>query len=217
MTIRELKRGVRRMIRSSLSPLRFWNYCSQLQVRIRYSTTHNNVRLNGEVPQTLVDGTTFDISNLAEFGWYDWIKYRDTIVSWPLDDYTLGRWLGPAPTICNEMTMYILKNNGEVIIRTTLRHLTEKENQSKIETEAKLNFDKQIKARLGDALSDEDLPDYITPTFDPYSDKDGNIESVAEEVDNIADYDKYIASKIILPTEGEYLQKATVMGRVKVG
>ena len=217
MAIRELKRGVRRMMRSSLSPLRLWDYCSQLQARIRSSTAHNNVRLDGEVPQTLVDGTTFDISNLAEFGWYDWIKYRDTTVSWPLDDYALGRWLGPAPTIGNEMAMYILKDNGEVIIRTTLRHLTEEEKQSKIETESKLNFDKRIKERLGDALSDEDLPDYITPTFDPYSDKDGNVESAAEEVDNIADYDKYIASKIILPTEGEYLQKATVMGRVKDG
>jgi len=91
MAIRELKRGVRRMMRSSLSPLRLWDYCSQLQARIRSSTAHNNVRLDGEVPQTLVDGTTFDISNLAEFGWYDWIKYRDTIVSWPLDDYALGR------------------------------------------------------------------------------------------------------------------------------
>ena len=113
--------------------------------------------------------------------------------------------------------MYILKDNGEIIIRTTLRHLIEEEKQSKIETESKLNFDKRIKERLGDALSDEDLPDYITPTFDPDSDKDSNIESAAEEVDNIPDYDKYIASKIILPTEGEYLQKATVMGRVKDG
>ena len=40
---------------------------------------------------------------------------------------------------------------------------------------------------------------------------------MAEEVDNIADYDKYIASKIIFPTKGEYLQNATVMGRVKDG
>ena len=85
------------------------------------------------------------------------------------------------------MAMYILKDNWEVIIRITLWHLTEEEKQSKIETESKLNFDKRIKARLGDALSDEDLPDYITPTFDPYSDKDGNIESAAEEVDDIPD------------------------------
>ena len=74
MVIRELKRGVRRMMRSSLAPLRVWDYYTQLHARIRSSTAHNNVRLEGEVPHTLVDGTTYDISNLAEFGWYDWIK-----------------------------------------------------------------------------------------------------------------------------------------------
>ena len=80
MAIHELKRGVRRMMRSSLSPLRLWDYCSQLQARIRSSNAHNNIQ-DREVPQTLVDGTKFDISNLVEFGWYDWIKYRDTTVS----------------------------------------------------------------------------------------------------------------------------------------
>ena len=44
------------------------------------------------------------------------------------------------------MTMYPLKDNGEVVIRTTLRHLTEEEKQSKIDSEAKLNFDKRINA-----------------------------------------------------------------------
>ena len=81
MAIHELKRGVRRMMRSSLSPLRLLDYCSQLQARIRTNNAHNNIRLDREVPQTLVDGTKFDISNLVEFGWYDWIKYRDTTVS----------------------------------------------------------------------------------------------------------------------------------------
>ena len=71
MAVRELKRGVRRMMRSSLSPLRLRDYCSQLQARIRSSTAHNNVRLDGEVPHTLVDGTKFDISSLAELSWYD--------------------------------------------------------------------------------------------------------------------------------------------------
>ena len=65
MAIRELKRGVRRMMRSSLAPLQLWDYCAELYARIRSSTAHNNVRLNGKVPQTLVDGNTFDISNLV--------------------------------------------------------------------------------------------------------------------------------------------------------
>ena len=134
-------------------------------MRIRSSTAHNNVRLEGEVPQTLVDGTIFDISNLAECGWYDWIKYRDATISWPSDDYQLGRWLGSVPTIGNEIAMYILKDNREVVIRTSLRHITEEKNQSDIESETKLIFDTHIKSRLGDVLRDEYFLEYVAPIF----------------------------------------------------
>ena len=58
-----------------------------------------NIHLVGQVSQTLVDGTTFVISCLAEFGCYDLVKWRDSTVFWPLGDYQLGRWLGPAPNI----------------------------------------------------------------------------------------------------------------------
>ena len=116
------------------------------------------MRLNGQVPQTLVSGNIFDISNLAKFSWYNWIKYRDSLVAFPLDDYQLGRWLGSAPNIGNEMDMYILKDNGQVVIRTTLRHLTDEEYNSKVETNNKTHFDSFIQSKLGDAIRDEDLP-----------------------------------------------------------
>ena len=116
------------------------------------------MRLNGQVPQTLVSGNIFDISNLAKFSWYNWIKYRDSLVAFPLDDYQLGRWLGSAPNIGNEMDMYILKDNGQVVIRTTLRHLTDEEYNSKVKTNNKTHFDSFIQSKLGDAIRDEDLP-----------------------------------------------------------
>ena len=135
-------------MRSSLDPLRLWNYCAELHARIRSSTTHNNVRLlNGQVPQILVDGNTFDISILADFGWYNWIKHENSLVVFPLDYYQLGRWFGPAPNIGNEMAMYILKNNGHVVIRTALRHLTDEENNSEVETNNKTHFDSFIQSK----------------------------------------------------------------------
>ena len=78
MGIRELKRGVRRLMRSTHAPLRLWDYCAQLQAKIRSSTIHNNRRLEGGVSPTLLDGSTADISNLVEFSWYEWIKYRES-------------------------------------------------------------------------------------------------------------------------------------------
>ena len=127
----------------------------------------------------------------------------------------MGRWLGPAPNIGDEMAMYILKENGQVVIRTTLRHLTEEKNNSEVETNNKIHFDFFIQSKLGDAICDEDLPEHITLTYKPYQDDKSNLEPSAEEVDNIPDYDKYIVSKILIPTESEYLKTTTVTERVK--
>ena len=61
--------------------------------------------------------------------------------------------------------MYILKDNREVVIRTSLRHITEEKNQSDIESETKLIFDTHIKSRLGDVLRDEYFLEYVAPIF----------------------------------------------------
>ena len=65
------------------------------------------------------------------------------------------------------MTLYILKDNGQVVIWTTLWHLIETENQSKLEQEKKLYFDSFIKKKAGNAICNENFPEHITPTFEP--------------------------------------------------
>jgi hypothetical protein len=35
--------------------------------------------------RTTTRGETADISEFTEFGWYDWIKFRDTVVPYPED------------------------------------------------------------------------------------------------------------------------------------
>ena len=215
MGIRELKRGVRRLMRFTNAPLRLWDYCAQLQAKIRSSNAHNNRRLEGEVPQTLIDGSTADISSLAEFSWCELIKYRDSTTSFPLDDWTLGRWwLGPAPSIGNKMAFYLLKSNREVVVRTTLRLLTEEESTSDNEQENRKCFDISLKKILGDLITDDDLPHSITRTHQPFENVDGKVESLVIEADDIQDYDRYIQSQIIIPIKVEYLMKAKVIGRV---
>ena len=112
------------------------------------------------------------------------------------------------------MNMGIFQDNKQVVIRTTLRNLTEKENQSKLEKEKKVHFDSLIKNKLGDSICDEDLSEHITPTFKSYIDEDDHVETTAEEVDDIPDYDGYIASKIVIPAEGGYLKTSKVTERV---
>jgi hypothetical protein len=34
--------------------------------------------LEGQVPESKVEGETVDISTIAEYAWYEWVKFRDT-------------------------------------------------------------------------------------------------------------------------------------------
>ncbi len=50
----------------------------------------------GQVPETIMMGNTADINHIAEFGWYDWVMFRDNVPSFPDDKLILGCYLGPA-------------------------------------------------------------------------------------------------------------------------
>ena len=44
----------------------------------------------GEVPETIMTGSTADISHISEFGWYDWVMFRDNLPAIPDNALTLG-------------------------------------------------------------------------------------------------------------------------------
>jgi hypothetical protein len=52
--------------------------------------------LEDQVPESRVKGESADISTIAEFGWYEWVKYNDTAASVPVSKIQLGRDLGAA-------------------------------------------------------------------------------------------------------------------------
>jgi hypothetical protein len=77
-SIRELKRGVgREMVRYG-APKRLWDDCLVREAYIRSSTALDIFSLEGKVPDTIVKGQTSDISPLAEYAWYEWVKFQDT-------------------------------------------------------------------------------------------------------------------------------------------
>ena len=97
------------------------------QSHIRSFTAHDIYSLQGEVPETLVSGETPDISEFASFQWYEWVKFRDQQVSFPHNNFVLGRYLGPSFGIGPAMTAKILKKNAEYVHRSTYRSLTDDE------------------------------------------------------------------------------------------
>jgi hypothetical protein len=54
---------------------------------------------NGEVPETIMTGSTANISHICEFSWYDWVMFRDNVPTFPDVKLTLGQYLGPETNI----------------------------------------------------------------------------------------------------------------------
>ena len=133
-------------------PERLWDYCAELKAKIRCHTAHDIPTLNGKVPKTVVTGNTEDISELVEFGWYQWIYYRDATTSFPLPGEEVGKYLGPYENVGSKMSMWILKQNGEIVSRTTLRTLTDSELAGETEKTKRDIFTKAINKNLGTTL-----------------------------------------------------------------
>jgi len=112
-------------------------------------------QLNGKNPHTMTFGTDADISNLCQFGWYEWVYFREDSASFPFQKEQLARCLGPAKNEGNEMAQWVLKDNGKVLPRRTLRQLSTAElsltNES--EAERRMLFTTFVRGILGDSIS----------------------------------------------------------------
>jgi hypothetical protein len=59
-------------------------------------------------------GRPHDISNLCEFKWYEWTKYRSEGRQFPYPSERLGRVLGPAEHAGHAMSQWVLTETGDV-------------------------------------------------------------------------------------------------------
>ena len=212
--IRELKKGSSRKMIKTGTPKRLWDYALETEALIRSHTAHDTFMLNGEVPETVMKGHTADISNLCEYQWYEWVKFSDH-VSWPNPKLELGRCLGPAIDVGNAMTYNILKKNGQVVPRSTVRPLTLAEIED--EAQARADFDAAIEDRLGRGALPEDFDDLdLTPEHqyyeDDYEDEDG-FEGTPDELEPTPEMgDQYLNVELMFPLGGEMAQ-GQVMSR----
>ena len=88
---------------------------------------HDLFKLKGEVPETMVLDETPDISQFAHLRWYKWVMFWDKVPAFPNKRLVLGRYLGPSIDIEPAMTCAIIKENGQIVHRSTVRPLTEEE------------------------------------------------------------------------------------------
>jgi hypothetical protein len=123
------------------SPKCLWDQCLELEAYVRSCTSNDIYMTAGQVPETIMSGNTADISHIAEFGWYDWVMFRDNEPFYPDDKLILGHYLEPAIDTGLALVAKILKSNG-----------------SSVHKDMRLKFDASIEHHLGLAALLQDFP-----------------------------------------------------------
>jgi hypothetical protein len=72
--VHDLNRGVGRHMLRSCCPKRLWYEFLVRQAYVRSNTALDIFGLQGHVPRSRVKGETADISTIAYYGWYQWVK-----------------------------------------------------------------------------------------------------------------------------------------------
>ena len=205
----------------ALSVLVFWDFCAERRARINNLTAKNLFHLQGRNAHFTVMGEEGDISNLCQFNWYDWCYFHDGGAPFPITKQVLGRVLGPAKGQGNEMCQWILKSNGKVVPRRTVRRLLDAELHSETEKRKRKLFDELITRRWGTSFNPPPQP-VIPDNFEEYEDDNEEprlIPEMEDPVDNLGQaihqqptYDKMIHAEVVL-AQGDRLWNAKVIGR----
>ena len=100
-------------------------------------------------------GEMGDISNLCQFGWYEWVYFHQKTSAFTFHKQELGRCIGPTKNGGNDMCQWVLQKNGQVVPRRNLRSLRSEELTVTNETESNncADFDADIKESLGDSIA----------------------------------------------------------------
>ena len=115
------------------------------------------------------------------------IYYRDKGAGFPFLREVLGRVLGPAKGQGNEMAQWILKANGRVVPRRTVRPLTQPELDSVTEKEKRVTFTELITKRWGTSAipNKETAEDKEEEEYPPYEDEDEQAHLIPEFDDRV--------------------------------
>ena len=103
-------------------------------------------------------GDTPDISEYAQFDWYDYVEYYSPSEAGQKEEKSkLGQFLGVAKNVGASMTYWILTERGQVIARSTVTALSD-ENRRNREWQIRMtDFDSIIEDRIGDHTNPKEV------------------------------------------------------------
>ena len=140
------KRTVRKLMQSTNTPARLWDYCWSYVCELRSLTVTKNVYLEGATPYEKIFGYSPNIAELIVHKWYDWVWYHDPVDP---EKNQLGRWLGPAHDATQGLAYYILTPSGEEVVRSTVHKLSENEQVNPEIQRRKDDFTRSVEEKIG--------------------------------------------------------------------
>ena len=66
------KEAVRKDLRETYARMKLWCHCAERRAAISNLTSKNMFQLQGQKPHSMTLGEPGDISNLCQYGWYEW-------------------------------------------------------------------------------------------------------------------------------------------------
>ena len=141
--------AVRENMLDENSPILFWDYCAERRDLITNVTEKDLFQLRGQTPPFATFFEEGDISNICQFGWYEWVYFCETTTELPFPPHALGRCLGLAKNKGNQMTKWMLKQNGQIVTRRKMQRLTPEELVRDSEVKNCAEFDADTKLRCG--------------------------------------------------------------------
>ena len=139
----------------------------------------NLFQLRVQTPHYATFGEEGDISNICQFGWYEWLYLRETTGKFPYPSPVLGRCLGPEKNEGNKILQWVLNQHGQIVPRKNTCKLTPGEFLRESEIKKREVFDSSIKTRYGESFT---LPKIIKRNRVNPQDDDGTFDLPFDEV-----------------------------------
>jgi hypothetical protein len=224
VSVRELKRSVRRTIRQTKAPRRAWAYCGQWAAAIRRLTSLSIPELAGRKPKEHVERSTPGITSHALFDFYETVYYYSPTESFTYEKKRIGKWLGVAYNATDALAYVILTDKDKIVVRKSVWAIPAEDKNTDTYTADLIELNNSIEKRYGNH------------TLTPKNVKEGNFEMMPEPPldlfegdeadplvvpyeDDPTDHtpeatDEYLTSEVQLPRGGE-MKLARVMNRFK--
>ena len=219
--IREVKKRWKRRMVSRSVPMRLWDFGLVYEAEILSRTARSSG--DGRTGMERITGDTPDISEWTDFTFYDRVWAWDS----PQADSNpvMARWLGVSHKVGSGLCYWVLKDNGKVLSRTTVQHMTADEMKTEEGSKSIELFDKAMKERLKETNFsipvDDSVPFHARDELLSVDDYDVEFVSEneysvqhAKDRDDFTDeaYDGYLSAELILPKDDKMV-KATVLKR----